>query len=187
MGVEISDNLVVPAPPEVSVLVVGYKSLCYIERCLRGAITSAQGHHFEFLFIDCSDDGSETLVRKQFPQVRVLPYQGNLGFGRGNNVLAAVAYGKRMLLLNPDAFARRDELSMTRASNPWDDAAMESFFSTLQFELLSRNRFEKFEDVRAAIIEWIDDFYNSQRRHTTIGGTSPIKYELSWQMRRSRT
>ncbi len=111
VGVEIIDNLVVPAPPEVSVLVVGYKSLGYIERCLRGAITSAQGHHFEFLFIDCSDDGSEALVRKQFPQVRVLPYQGNLGFGRGNNVLAAVAYGKRMLLLNPDVFARRDELS----------------------------------------------------------------------------
>ena len=64
---------------------------------------------------------------------------------------------------------------------------MESFFSTLQFELLSRNRFEKLEDARAAITEWIDGFYNSQRRHTTIGGTSPIKHELSWQMRQSKT
>ena len=41
--------------------------------------------------------------------------------------------------------------------------------------------------LRAAITEFIDGFYNSQRRHTTIGGTSPIKYELSWQMRQSRT
>ena len=79
------------------------------------------------------------------------------------------------------------ERSMSRASNPWDNAAMESFFSTLQFELLSRKRFETLEDARAAITEWIDGFYNSQRRHTTIGGTSPIKYELSWQMRQSRT
>ena len=50
------------------------------------------------------------------------------------------------------------ERSMSRASNPWDNAAMGSFFSTLQFELLSRNRFEKLEDARAAITEWIDVF-----------------------------
>jgi putative transposase len=56
---------------------------------------------------------------------------------------------------------------------------MESFFSTAQFELLSRNRFEKLEDARAAITEWTDGFYNSEWRHTAIEGTSPIKYELS--------
>jgi len=61
------------------------------------------------------------------------------------------------------------------------------FFSTPQFELLSRKRFETLEDARATITEWIDGFYKSEWRHTTIGGTSPIKYELSWQMRQSRT
>ena len=53
------------------------------------------------------------------------------------------------------------ERSMSRASNPWDNAAMGSYLSTLQFELLSRNRFEKLEDARAAITERIDGFYNS--------------------------
>ena len=79
------------------------------------------------------------------------------------------------------------ERSMSRASNPWDNAAMESFSSTLRFELPSRNRFDTCEDARAVITEWIDGFYNSERRHATIGGTSPIKFELSWQMRQSRT
>lgn len=79
------------------------------------------------------------------------------------------------------------ERSMSRPSNPWDNAAMESFFSTLHFELLSRRRFERSADAQDAIAEWIDGFYNPQRRHTTIGNTSPIKHELTWQMRQQRT
>lgn len=100
-----------PTPPEVSVLVVGYKSIGYIARCLEGAIRSAGNEPFEFLFIDCSNDGSEAFVRERFPSVKVLPYQGNLGFARGNNVLAAIAKSRRLLLLNPDAFAESDELA----------------------------------------------------------------------------
>ncbi len=111
MDSELSSGSVSAALPEVSVLVVGYKSLDYIGRCLRGAMASARGADFEFLFIDCSNDGSEAFVREQFPKVRVLPYQGNLGFARGNNVLAAASRGHRLLLLNPDAFAQGDELS----------------------------------------------------------------------------
>ncbi len=64
---------------------------------------------------------------------------------------------------------------------------MESFFSTLQFELLSRKRFETLDDARAVITEWIDGSYNTLRGHTTIGNMSPIKHGLSWQMRQSRT
>lgn len=110
MVVELRSSRSEDAPPEVSVLVVGYKSLSYIERCLAGAIRSAQNDAFEFLFIDCSDDGSEAFVRERFPQVRVLPFQGNLGFAKGNNVLAEHARGRRLLLLNPDAFAAGNEL-----------------------------------------------------------------------------
>ena len=77
--------------------------------------------------------------------------------------------------------------SMSRTSNPWDNAVIESFFSTLHFELLARTRFKDQEEAQRAITEWIDNFYNSQRRHTTIGNTSPIKYELAWQMRQQRT
>ena len=96
--------------PEASILVVGYKSLPYIGRCLDGAIKSCGDEHVEFLFLDCSDDGSEQFVRDRFPSVRVLPFQGNLGFARGNNVLAKAALGQRLLLLNPDAFAERTEI-----------------------------------------------------------------------------
>lgn len=77
--------------------------------------------------------------------------------------------------------------SMSRTRNPWDNAVIESFFSTLRFELLDRERFEDPEHAQRSIAEWIDGFYNPQRRHTTLGNTSPIKYELTWQMRQQRT
>ena len=77
--------------------------------------------------------------------------------------------------------------SMSRTADPWDNAVIESFFSTLHFELLTDRRFERMEDAQAAISEWIDCFYNPERRHSTIGNTSPIKYELAWQLRQKMT
>ncbi|MFM7260865.1 MAG: glycosyltransferase family 2 protein [bacterium] len=97
--------------PEASILIVGYRSKPYIERCLEGALRASEGESVEILFIDCSEDGSEALVRERFPSVRVLGYRGNLGFARGNNVLAQEARGRKLLLLNPDAFAERDEIA----------------------------------------------------------------------------
>lgn len=77
--------------------------------------------------------------------------------------------------------------SMSRARNPWDNAVIESFFSTLRFELLDREKYSDPEHAQQSIAEWIDGFYNIQRRHGTIGNMSPIKYELTWQMRQQRT
>jgi putative transposase len=77
--------------------------------------------------------------------------------------------------------------SMSRTCNPWDNAVIESFFSTLRFELLDGKTFADQETARRAIAEWIDGFYNPRRRHSTIGNTSPVQFELAWQMRRRRT
>ena len=63
--------------------------------------------------------------------------------------------------------------SMSRTSHPWDDAVIESFFSTLHFELLMRTRFENHVDAQQSITEWIANIDNTQRRHTTIGNRSP--------------
>jgi GT2 family glycosyltransferase len=111
------------AAPEASVLIVGYRSKPYIERCIGGAIRASEGESVEILFLDCSDDGSEALVRERFPTVRILPYRGNLGFARGNNELAREARGRSVILLNPDAFAERDEISaLMRLSREHPDA-----------------------------------------------------------------
>lgn len=90
------------AVPEISVLVVGYKSRHLIEACLSGLFEHTRGVAFEVLFLDNSDDGGAEFVATAFPQVRTLGHQDNLGFARGNNVLARHAVGGFLLLLNPD-------------------------------------------------------------------------------------
>ena len=92
--------------PEVSVLIVGYNTKDLLADCLRGLYEYTQGVDFEVLFIDCSDDGSAKMLAQDFPQVRVIDNDQNLGFGRGNNALAKHALGQRLLLLNPDTIIK---------------------------------------------------------------------------------
>ena len=87
---------------DVSVLVVGYRSKDLLDGCLGSLYAHTSGVTMEVLFLDCSDDGSAELIADRFPQVTVVPNTENLGFGRGNNVLARHATGRYILLLNPD-------------------------------------------------------------------------------------
>ncbi|MGH3969486.1 MAG: integrase core domain-containing protein [Mycobacterium sp.] len=65
---------------------------------------------------------------------------------------------------------------MGRTGSALDNAAAESFNSTLEWELLRDNHFHIREKARHAVAEFIDN-YNSQRRHSTNGMLSPIDYE----------
>lgn len=67
--------------------------------------------------------------------------------------------------------------SMSRRGNCWDNAAMESFFSTLKTERLSRKRYRTRDDLRADVFDYIERFYNPKRRHSTIGYISPVQFE----------
>lgn len=99
-----------PQAPQISVLIVGYNNRRHIDACIGGALRGLAGIPHEVLFVDCSDDGSESHVRNTYPSVRVLRYSGNLGFGRGNNELAKIATGSYLLLLNPDTRPNGSEL-----------------------------------------------------------------------------
>jgi len=69
------------------------------------------------------------------------------------------------------------ECSMSRRANCWDNAVAESFFGTLKNELIYRRPWQAREQVRGAIGEYIGIFYNRIRRHSTIGGVSPARFE----------
>jgi len=69
------------------------------------------------------------------------------------------------------------ECSMSRRANCWDNAVAESFFGTLKNELIYRRPWQAREQVRGAIGEYIEIFYNRIRRHSTIGGVSPARFE----------
>lgn len=67
--------------------------------------------------------------------------------------------------------------SMGRVGSCFDNAAAESFFSTLEWEVLSRNEFRDPDHARQVVLEWCHEFYNTVRRHTSAAMMSPINYE----------
>ena len=68
--------------------------------------------------------------------------------------------------------------SMSRRGNCYDNAAMESFWSTLKLELVYRGHFVTHRQAQSEIFDFIEAFYNRQRRHTSLGGLSPADFEL---------
>jgi hypothetical protein len=67
--------------------------------------------------------------------------------------------------------------SMSRKGNCWDNACVESFFGTLKRELVYHRQYATRSEATQDIFEYIEVFYNRQRRHSTIGYHSPAEYE----------
>jgi putative transposase len=67
--------------------------------------------------------------------------------------------------------------SMSRRGDCWDNAAIESFFSTLKTERTSRKRYASRDEVRADVFDYIERFYNPRRRHSTLGLVSPDQFK----------
>ena len=66
---------------------------------------------------------------------------------------------------------------MSRSGDCWDNAAMESFFSSLKSERTSRRNYQTRDEARADVFDYIERFYNPRRRHSTLGYLSPVDYE----------
>ena len=67
--------------------------------------------------------------------------------------------------------------SMSRSGNCWDNAAMESFFSSLKTERVARKTYRTRDQARADVFDYIERFYNPTRRHSTLGYLSPMDFE----------
>jgi GT2 family glycosyltransferase len=91
-----------PFSSRVSVVIVTYKSIGFIDRCL--APFTDRPDVDVLLWENASDDGVVEHVRGRYPNVRVIDSTDNLGFARGNNRAFTQCAGRYYLLLNPDAF-----------------------------------------------------------------------------------
>lgn len=67
--------------------------------------------------------------------------------------------------------------SMSRKGNCWDNAVMESFFGTLKKELIMHESYRIRDEARQSIFEYIEVFYNRQRRHSSLDYRTPVEYE----------
>ena len=67
--------------------------------------------------------------------------------------------------------------SMGSVGDAYDNAMAESFFATLECELLDRRRFQSPAEAKLAVFDWIEGWYNPRRRHSALGRVSPLTYE----------
>ena len=68
---------------------------------------------------------------------------------------------------------------MGSVGDRYDNSMMESFWGTLQLELLDSRTWRTRAELATAIFEWIECWYNQRRRHSSIGMLSPIDYETA--------
>jgi putative transposase len=71
--------------------------------------------------------------------------------------------------------------SMSRSGNVWDNAAMESLFSSLKTERTARRRYRTRDEAKADVFDYIERFYNPKHRHSTLGYLSPMEFEMRTQ------
>ncbi len=67
--------------------------------------------------------------------------------------------------------------SLSRSGNVWDNAAMESFFSSLKTERIAGKIYRTRNQARADVFDYLERFNNPHRRHSTIGYLSPMEFE----------
>lgn len=70
--------------------------------------------------------------------------------------------------------------SMSRRGNCWDNAPVESFFGTLKQELVFHQHCRTQRQARQSLFNYIECFYNRQRRHSTLGYLSPTRFEEAY-------
>lgn len=94
---------------DLSVIIVSYNVKYFLRQCLQSVARALEGLNGEVWVVDnASIDGSVEMVREEFPWVKVIANDINLGFARANNQAIRLAQGKYVLLLNPDTIVQED-------------------------------------------------------------------------------
>jgi transposase InsO family protein len=68
-------------------------------------------------------------------------------------------------------------VSMARRGKCWENAAMESFFGSLKEECVGSTMYPSHEQAKLSLFEYLEVYYNRQRRHSALGYVSPLRYE----------
>jgi putative transposase len=71
---------------------------------------------------------------------------------------------------------------MGSVGDAYDNAMCESFFATLECELIDRRRFQSQAEARMAVFDFIEGFYNPRRRHSALDYVSPVEYETKYAL-----
>ena len=142
-----------------------------------------------FLFLACVQDvySRRIIGRSMRDDLKTELVPGALGMAAHTRETAGVIahsdHGSQYTSLAYGSHAKESgiDLSMGSVGNPWDNALAETFFASLEKELLKRERFTTREHARMRIFWYIECFYNPRRHHSSLDMLSPINYEQQHQ------
>lgn len=99
------------SPPDLSVVVVNWNTRDLLKQCLHSVRETVGELNVESIVVDnASTDGSSAMVRREFPEVRLIENVENVGFARANNQALQISQGRLVLLLNSDTVVRAGAL-----------------------------------------------------------------------------
>ena len=99
---------------DLSVIIISYNEKDLLRRCLESVLASRTEYKLEIIVTDSgSQDGTDEMMRTEFPAVKFLDNKKNLGFSKGNNVAIRTATGRLILLLNADTEVRPDSFDLS--------------------------------------------------------------------------
>jgi len=145
---------------DVSIIVVNWNGRDLLARCLQCVESTIKQATYEVIVVDnASTDGSQDMVKREFPQVKLIENTSNVGFARANNQAMAMAQGRYVLLLNSDAFVKEGtvdtmvafmdthpEAGMAGCKLLYEDGRLQpscSSFPTLATEFFMATRLDK--------------------------------------------
>jgi transposase InsO family protein len=134
-----------------------------IDLASRRVVGWAVGDHLKTDLIDAAL--TDALVRRRPTPGLVFHSDRGCQYTSDQHARLAAAHGIR--------------LSVGRRGQCWDNAVAESFFATIKTELLHRQPWPTHHTARQAIFEYIEGWYNTRRRHSTLGYLSPANYEAA--------
>ncbi len=96
--------------PEVSVVIVTYKSKDYLPACIRSVYQASEGISLEIIIVDnASGEDLTDFLHGDFPEIKVVENRRNEGFARGVNQGVSLASGRFLAILNPDVYKRKEK------------------------------------------------------------------------------